>query len=693
MRFTFGNIVVDSEQIRLTKNGISLDCEPRVFELLVYFCNQPQEAISREVLVNDVWKGRTVSDAAVNRAVGELRKLIEDNPSSPQWIKTISKVGYRLAVIPTLMENQNVDKEQSHFESISTNSVNEVDNVVLEQEEKAKVPSKYKLSLGVAFILLIILIFYSIFKLTKPTDGLELVNRQPVTSTMGSAFNPFYSNETDTLYYLYRSEKTPLAQVYFQKGSTSPHALSTDDYYYTDVIADNDNNIYVTRLNNLEQRDCEIAIYDSVNKQFNKILNCGKRVVTQLVVDEKRRRLIYRFRASISEPYSVHSYQLDTGRKEQLTHPAQLGNTIGDYLFTLSKDNHTLAVVEYDGNGTDKIKFIDLNDNKILATVPFLNNVYGLIWREKNLLIASNNDGLFTFDTQNFKLETVENSDQFGRISYDKNSEKVFTERGQMTVNIFKYSMNSPQSKALTESSGVSQWPTFGHHSNLIAFISDRTGQLKIYIQEGDKAAIVAEFDEDIEYVSAMSWSPDDEQLVVSMNNGLYIYSLKKQNWQKLASEFTKVHHVTFAQEFIMFSTEIDGKWNVWQLSLANNDVKQITTKGGYSVQGNDEYLYYTKFSQEGLYQFDLKMQEETLLIPHYPIAGWRHWQLRDENIYYLLNKEYKALNLITGKEKILHKFESKMPFSCETAFNHDFFACDKIEVNTSNIWQFQLSQ
>ncbi len=65
-----------------------------------------------------------------------------------------------------------------------------------------------------------------------------------------------------------------------------------------------------------------------------------------------------------------------------------------------------------------------------------------------------------------------------------------------------------------------------------------------------------------------------------------------------------------------MFSTEIDGKWNVWQLSLANNDVKQITTKGGYSVQGNDKYLYYTKFSQEGLYQFDLKMQEETLLIP-----------------------------------------------------------------------------
>ena len=698
MRFAFGSIVVDTEQVLLTKSDIVLECEPRVYELLVFFCQHPEEAISREVLVNEVWRGRIVSDAAVNRAVGELRKLIEDNPSKPQWIKTVSKVGYRFSVTPTSFNNKNVDtkiidKENNPRKSSDPALSEKIEELPIKERTEHQLHINSK-SFSVLLLIIGICFFgYYLVNSYKTSDEVEIISRKPVSSTMGSAFNPFYSNQTDTLYYLHRSEKEPLAQVYSQKGNELAQNISQDNSYYTDVVSDVEGMIYATRLNNLEDRDCEIVSFDFASNKFRKLIDCGKRVVTPLVIDESKRRLIYRYRPSISEPYAVFSYQLDTGRKEQLTHPVQLGNNMGDYVFSISKDNLTLAVVEYDGNGIDKLKLIDLNNNEILANVPFINSVYGLIWRKENQLLVSNNEGLFVFNTQNFTLETIEQSDQFGRLMGDPIRGHIYTERGQTTANIYKYSLTSNLSEPLTESSAISQKPTLGNHSNLLAFISDRSGQLEIYIEEERKAVFTATFDDPIEYVTAMSWSPKDDKLVVSMNNGLYIYSLANKAWQKLAMEFSKIHHVAFVQESVMFSAEVDGKWNIWQLSLANHAIKQITTKGGYSVQGNANSIFYTKFSQEGLYQFDLETQQEKLLIDSYPIAGWRYWQLRGGNIYYLKNKEYNVLNLMTGNIKALHRFDKKMPFSCETDFNHEFFACEKIEVNTSNIWQFKLSQ
>ncbi|GAA6206418.1 winged helix-turn-helix domain-containing protein [Thalassotalea sp. SU-HH00458] len=676
MHYAFGSIVVDTEQIIVTKQGEPLEFEPRVFELLVFFCQHPLEAIPREILVNEVWDGRIVSDAAVNRAVGELRKLIEDQPSKPQWIKTVSKVGYRLTVKPRLIGS---------FENDSKNV-----------KPKLKITQSLKLlslkSIWIVSSVLLMAIFILIFNDAKKTAYVKIVDRQPVTSTMGSAFNPFYASTTKTLYYLHRSEQSTHAQVYFQQNNMTAQRLSQDNFYYTDVIAANDGNIYATRLNNLEERACEIVFFDKKSQQFHRLIECGKRVFTPIVHDQRKNRLIYRFRNSISEPYALYSYQLDTGRKTQLTHPAQSGNNLGDYLFALSKDSLTLAVVEYDADGTDRLKLLDLADNKIQTNVPFINNVYGLLWQGNHQLLTSNHTGLYLYDVKNIAFETVEKSDQFGRLMQDDNNQKIFSERGQSTVNIFKYSINKAQPQALTQSSGISHRAKFANQSNSFAFVSDRTGLLSIYLKQDEQFPYAIEFEDTIEYVSAMSWSADDEKLVVSMNNRLYLYSVKEKTWQPLVPTFGKVHHVAFVNESIMFSAEVNGKWNIWQLTLHDLQVKQVTRKGGYSVQGNDKYVYFTKFTQPGLFQIDLETQIESQIIQSLPITGWRHWQLRDDKIYYILNKEYRVFDVNSRLSQPIYRFDQKVPFSCDMTFNHQTFACEKVEVNTSNIWQFQLA-
>ncbi|MBA6391013.1 winged helix-turn-helix domain-containing protein [Colwellia sp. BRX10-3] len=697
MRFVFGDIVVDAEQIKLTKHAKQIEFEPRVFELLVFFCKHPQEAISREELVEQVWGGRIVSDAAINRAVGELRKLLEDNPSSPQWIKTVSKVGYRLAVIPTLEEDHDLaHKEQPRIAEPETTPVEplivDVKQLQVTNNNSAPISTlNGKWILLIAVLALFIIFVYKTLFTQNPSETFGVVGRQPVTSTMGNAFNGFYDAKTNTLLFLYRADADASAQIHMKKAMGPAQVISNDDYYYTDVLYGTDGFIYASRLNNLQQRHCEIVQIEPATKRFTPIMDCGKRVVTKLVFDDKKRRLIYKSRPSISEPYSIHSYQLDTGRKQQITHPVQAGNNAGDYVFAISEDSQTLAVVEYNGDEVDKIKIVDLNDNSIMASAPFIDHVYGLVWRDDNKILASNSDGLFEFNVNNLSLILKENSDQFGGISQGYDNRSILTERSQTTINIFSYSKDQAGIKPLTKNSGINLTPMLGNRSDVLAFKSDRTGEEQIYIQAADETTVVAKFNESIDYISGIAWSPKDDKLVASINNALYLYSLESQQWQKIAATFTQVHQVAYVEETIMFSAEVDGQWNIWQLSLANEQVKQITTKGGYSVQGNNKKVYFTKFNHDGLYQLDLKTGIESVIIKGFPISGWRHWQLRDNKIYYLLDKSYMELNLDNSIEQVVHTFEGRTPNSCHTSYKHDFFACEQVEFNSSNIWQIQL--
>ncbi|MBU2880866.1 winged helix-turn-helix domain-containing protein [Psychrosphaera sp. B3R10] len=711
MNYEFGGVVVDTAQVTLSKNAKLLNCEPRVFALLVYFCQHPQEAISREELLTHVWDGRIVSDAAVNRAVGELRKLIEDDPSKPQWIKTISKVGYKFTVLPAMIaDNSKTDYSKTDNGTMPETVTEFTVTSALTSPTPRQTPQKeahasvnqaitspvninYFWAWLTAVLILIVVVYLQYFAQPKHSNRLGVEGWQPVTTSMGSSFNPDYDSSSETALFLYRKDPNAYAQIYKKNKGKEAQSVTDDEYYYTDVIQGNDGAIFASRLNNLQQRNCEIVKIVPATLQNEHIMDCGKGTVTQLEFDQKFNQLFYQYRPSVADPYAIYSYQLDTGRKRQITHPLQQGNTVGDYVFALSPNSKVLAVVEYSGEADDKIKLVDISNNQVIATKPFINSVYGLVWRTNKQLLASNADGLYEFTPDNLNLNVTEQSDQYGRLALGQDNNSVLTERSQLTINIFQYSDSGKTLTPLTTSRGVSLSPIYGNKSNLLAFKSDRTGQEQVYIKADGEVAYVAAFHKKIEFISAMAWSQNDEQLVASINGGLYVYSVVDNNWQAIAEQFNRVHHVTFADRSILFSAEVDGQWNIWQYLVQSGEVKQLTTKGGYSVQEAGNKIYLTKFNREGLYELNLKTNVESALIPDFPITGWRHWQLRENKIFYLLDQTYVEFDLSTGTEHTIYEFRGRKPYSCNKSFQMGLFSCDQVEFSTSHIWQVKLRE
>lgn len=93
--YSVGEIAVFPEALEIRVAGKRVKLEPKVMALLNYFAAKPNQVLTKEQILADVWPGTNVVDEALQRAVSILRKKLGDNQETPIFLETISKKGYR----------------------------------------------------------------------------------------------------------------------------------------------------------------------------------------------------------------------------------------------------------------------------------------------------------------------------------------------------------------------------------------------------------------------------------------------------------------------------------------------------------------------------------------------------------------------------------------------------------------------
>ena len=93
----FGVFEVDSDSGELRKRGFRLRLREQPFRLLLTLIDHAGRVVTREQLRHRLWPADTFVDfeRAINKAVSELRGALGDSASSPRFIETLSKRGYR----------------------------------------------------------------------------------------------------------------------------------------------------------------------------------------------------------------------------------------------------------------------------------------------------------------------------------------------------------------------------------------------------------------------------------------------------------------------------------------------------------------------------------------------------------------------------------------------------------------------
>jgi TolB-like protein len=95
LRYCFEEFAFDIDRRELHRGAEVVSITPQVFDLLEYLIRNRERVVSKDELINAVWNGRIVSDAALTTRLNAVRAAIADTGEEQRLIKTLPRKGFR----------------------------------------------------------------------------------------------------------------------------------------------------------------------------------------------------------------------------------------------------------------------------------------------------------------------------------------------------------------------------------------------------------------------------------------------------------------------------------------------------------------------------------------------------------------------------------------------------------------------
>ena len=95
-----GKLSMDVSNFLVSKNNKAVALTSKEFDILKLFFQNPNRVFTKAQIYSFIWKDEYFGDEnVINVHIRRLREKIEEDPSNPQYIKTLWGIGYKLQVI------------------------------------------------------------------------------------------------------------------------------------------------------------------------------------------------------------------------------------------------------------------------------------------------------------------------------------------------------------------------------------------------------------------------------------------------------------------------------------------------------------------------------------------------------------------------------------------------------------------
>jgi len=108
LKYKFGEFEADLRAAELRRRGLRLKMQMQPFQVLIALLERPHDVVTREELRQRLWPEDTFVDFdhGLNTAVAKLRETLGDSASTPKYVETIAKRGYRFLADVEKMEDR-----------------------------------------------------------------------------------------------------------------------------------------------------------------------------------------------------------------------------------------------------------------------------------------------------------------------------------------------------------------------------------------------------------------------------------------------------------------------------------------------------------------------------------------------------------------------------------------------------------
>lgn len=95
MRYTFGDLVLDTDRYLLERGGEPQHVQPQVFDVLGHLLAHRDRVVPKTELLDTVWGDRFVSESTLTSRIKAARRVVGDDGIAQTVIKTVHGRGYR----------------------------------------------------------------------------------------------------------------------------------------------------------------------------------------------------------------------------------------------------------------------------------------------------------------------------------------------------------------------------------------------------------------------------------------------------------------------------------------------------------------------------------------------------------------------------------------------------------------------
>jgi len=661
MRWQIANYQFCEQQQTLSSSSETLQLEPMMVELLAYFCRHPNEIISVDQLIDQVWQGRVVTDNAVSRLITKLRRAFADDARQPKFIATFPKKGYKFVARVT--------------------TVNEHDKQALvpdgEQAQRAETDEKpaetgwsvLKLPIvAVIFALVVVLVFWQAWQTPRPSATFA----RALTSMDGNEVFPSFSADGRRMAFMsVKAQRLRLVIKDLYNGKTSeinhPDGLNTGP---GDWSKQGDELVYLAA----SAQRCEyyiVEIKDLTPGEPRLIHRCPAGSYGKILFTHNDQRVVFSENAGAGTPYSIYELDLTTQTKRRLNQPDLYLS--GNSQFDLHPHENKLLVSSPDKQQWEGFYALELTTNKL--ELLFKQDAYICcgIWDHagENVILMGEHPAyqLLSYDLSGKNKQVIFSGSR--RISlprrFNNQTDYVFLS-GDKHTDIHILDLDSGETGSIANDTVDELLATFSTNHQSIGYISMASGKEQVWEYDrlsGERRKITS-FTDNRHYLD-LHWSPDDRYIAGLTFNELHLINATTGEVTVVDFPQTEIRGVSFkSASELSFSAKEGERWRVYTYHLITQSVTAESPEWTFIQFTPDRNNTLWLSADHTLYYSAQQVKADIPGSPATMLLNGRQWNLRKrESLWYWYDREGG------GHIKRFHPQNGKIESLAESGVGH----------------------
>jgi len=663
LRLQVGSHLVDVGALRVVTRPDLPRITKKAMAVLIELVRHAGSTLTRDQLLNSVWKDRVTTPDVLTQAIKELRRAFADDARPSCYIETIPKVGYRLIANVAILPETGAALGVLPMHGIASGQDARANGGAIARATVTdpSLPSRHArwvlwLSVMVFAALLLAAIAFRKGVMLPPAtqaSAWRATDAHAVTSEPGAELSPHLSPDGTRLVYVKFFPETNVSRLFVRALQPSQATLLTSragGREGSPTWSPDGSQVAFARY---DRDACRILLIPSTGGTEREVATCQGYVSTYFDWTRDGKRLI------TAEPIggragdlALEHIDIASGARETLNYPREPKDQ--DLEPHYSPDARWIAFRRGVAPYSD-LCVIPAAGGAVRQLTHISARIHGYAWTADSsaLLFSSNLSGEFALYTVSIADEVTTPLGVAPAEYPHLSGRSVVYQIPRTTTTLTELTLGGAKTRPLAQSTGSDGAAAFSPDASRVAFISDRSGSPQLWLYEfaGDTAAPLTEAQDGV--LMNPDWSADGKRILVTVKRADH------GNLVEIDLASRRQHVVSKPEEPILYGT-YGAEAGSWLLTIGRSSpgdrlvyrrnadtgdasdtvIAKAVAHAEFDARGR--LAYYTKTAERGLFRRSVDGGDEEFVTPLITSLTMEGWRVVDGKIWFVRNDEYK---------------------------------------------------